>query len=113
MQFFQFSQNFIFFQLFAINKVVHYNGRICGLIRHALDWKVKGSNLIEAKIFLNSNQQKISSGKSEQKEKGTLSLIASVRAIAVGEEEETRRERSGVIIASINLMWWRHLTVFV
>ena len=55
------------------------------------------------------------SRKSEQKKKGTLALIASVRAVAVREEEETRRERarSGDIIPSINLIWWRYLTVFV
>ena len=35
----------------------------------------------------------VSSRKSEQKKKGTLSLIWSVRAVAVGEEEETIRER--------------------
>ena len=35
----------------------------------------------------------VSSRKSEQKKKGTLSLIWSVRAVAVGEEVETRRER--------------------
>ena len=59
------------------------------------------------KIFFNSNQQKISLWKSEQKKKGTLSLIASVRAVAVGEEEETRkeRERSGGIIKRKK---WRH-----
>ena len=41
-----------------------------------------------------------------EEEKGTLSLIASVRAVAVREEEETRREieRSGGIIRSISLM---------
>ena len=31
--------------------------------------------------------------KPEQKKKGTLSLIASVRAVAVGEEEETRKTK--------------------
>ena len=47
--------------------------------------------------------------------KGKLALIASVRAVAVGEKEETRRERerSGGIIKSIILMWWHYLTVFV
>ena len=44
-------------------------------------------------------------------EKGTLTH----RAVAVGEVEETRRERgrSRGIIPSSALMWWRHLTVFV
>ena len=83
----------------------------CGLIHHVLDQKVEGSNFIAAKIFYNSNPQKISLRKSEQKKKGTLSLIASVRAVAGGEEEGMRRRRRGGIIWSI--MWWCHLTVFV
>ena len=45
------------------------------------------------KIFFSSKSTKISSQKSEKKKKGTLSLIASVRALTVCEEEETRRER--------------------
>ena len=64
-----------------------------GLIHHALDRKVEGSNLIAAKNLFQFKSTKISPWKSEQKKKGTLSLIASVRAVAVGEEEETRRER--------------------
>ena len=72
-------------------------------MRHALDRKVEGSNLATAKIFFNSNQQKISSRKSEQKKKGTLSLIASVRAVAVVEEEETRKERETSPVSTENL----------
>ena len=65
-----------------------------------VDWKVEGSNLAAAKHLFQFKSTKISSLKSEQKKKGTLSLIASVRAVAVGEGEETRRERerSGGII---------------
>ena len=44
------------------------------------------------KILFNKST-KISLRKSEQKKKGTLSLIAPVRAVAVGEEEEMRREK--------------------
>ena len=51
-----------------------------------------------AKNLFQFKSAKISSRKSEQKKKGTLSLIKSVRAVAVGEEEETRRERSAGII---------------
>ena len=70
----------------------------CGLICHVLDWKVEASNLAAAKNIFKLT--KISSQKSEQKKKGTISLIESVRAVAVREEEETRRERerSGAII---------------
>ena len=89
--------------------MIHSTPWSCGLICHVLDRKVEGSNLVAAKIFFNSL-----SG-SQRRKKGTCSLIASVRAVAVGEEEETRRESesSGGIIRSINLMWWGHLTVFV
>ena len=52
-----------------------------------------GSNLATAKNLFQFKLSKISSRKSEQKKKRTLSLIASVRVAAVGEEEETRRER--------------------
>ena len=75
-------------------------------------WEFKSCRLQKSfSIWINKNLSR----KSEQKKKGTLSLIASVSAVAVGEEEETRRqrERSGGIIWSINLIWWRHLTVFV
>ena len=72
----------------------------CGLICHVLDCKVEGLYLAAAKNLFQFKSTKISPRKSEQKKKGTLSLIASVRAVAVGEEEETRRERerSGSII---------------
>ena len=72
----------------------------CGLIRHILDWKVEGSNLGTAKNLFQLKSTNIYSRKSEQKKTGTLSLFASVRAVVVGEEEETRREkdRSGGII---------------
>ena len=72
----------------------------CGLIRHVLDLEVEGSNVAPARNLFQFKSTKISSRKSEQQKKGTLSLIASVRAVAVGEEEETRRERerSGGII---------------
>ena len=61
----------------------------CGLIRHVLNQKVEGSNLAAAKYLFQFKSTKISSWKSEQKKKGTLSLIASVRAVAVRKEEET------------------------
>ena len=61
-----------------------------GLIQHVLDWKVEGSNLTAAKNLFQFKSTKISSRKSEQKKKGTLSLIASVRAVAVGEEEKEK-----------------------
>ena len=72
----------------------------CGRSHHVLDREVEGSNLAAAQNLFQFKSTKISSRKSEQKKKGTLSLIASVRAVAVGEEEETRRERerSGGII---------------
>ena len=70
----------------------------CGLFRHVLDRKVEGSNLAVIKNLFQFKSKKISSRKSEQKKKGILQLIASVRAVAIGEEEETRRERSGGII---------------
>ena len=43
----------------------------------------------------------------------TLSLIASVRAVAVGKEEDTRRERAEaeVSLEAFILCVWRHLTV--
>ena len=65
----------------------------CGLIHHVLDRKVEGSNLLAAQNMFLFKSTKISLQKSEQKKKGTLSLIGSVRAVAVGEEEETRSER--------------------
>ena len=72
----------------------------CGLICHVIDRKAEGSNLAAAKNLFQFKSTKNSSRKSEQKKKGTLSLISSVRAVAVREEEETRRERekSGYII---------------
>ena len=59
----------------------------CGLILLVLDWKVVGSNLANAKNIFQFKSTKISSQKSEKKKKGTLSLIALVRAVAVREEE--------------------------
>ena len=56
----------------------------CGLICHGLDRKVEGSNLAAAKNLCQFISTKISSRKSEQNKKGTLSIIASVRAVAVG-----------------------------
>ena len=44
-------------------------------------------------IIGSSRVQILSPSNSELKKKGTLPLDASVRAVAVGEEEETRRER--------------------
>ena len=58
----------------------------CGLICHVLDWKVEGSNIAAAKNLFQYKSTKISLRKSKQKKKGTLSLIVSVRAAAVGEE---------------------------
>ena len=65
----------------------------CGLNHHVLDQKVEGSNLTNTKNIFQFNPKKISAEKSEQKKKETLSLIALVRVVAFGEEEETRRER--------------------
>ena len=72
----------------------------CGVIGCVIDRKIEGSNLVTAKNLFQFKSTKISSRKSEQKKKGTLSLIASVTAVAVGREEEARREReiSGGII---------------
>ena len=65
----------------------------CGLICHVLHRKVEGSDIAAVKNIFQFKSTKISSWKSELKKQGTLLLIASVRAVAVGEEEETRRER--------------------
>ena len=65
----------------------------CGLIRHVLDRKVEFSNLAGAQNLFQFKSTKISSRKLEQKKKGKLSLIASVRAVAVREEEEMSREK--------------------
>ena len=53
-------------------------------------WQVEGSNLAPDKSIFHFKSTKISS----QKKKGTFSLTASVRAVAVGRE----KERSGGII---------------
>ena len=74
----------------------------CGLIHHVINQKVEGSNLATIVNIFQFKSTKVSSRKSEQKKKGTLSLTVSVRAVAVGEEEEMRRERERC--GGINLM---------
>ena len=68
----------------------------CGLIRHVLDRKVEGSNLAAAQNHFQFKSTKISSRKLEQKKKGKLSLIPSVRAVAVGEEERQEEKEKEV-----------------
>ena len=103
-------ENTVFFQIFKTKIGSTFRTPwSSGLILHVLDQRVKGLNLVAAKKKkFQFKSTKISLWKSEQMKKGKLSLIASARAVAVGEEEEMRKERE-----SINLMWWHHLTVFV
>ena len=62
---------------------------------------VECSNLTAAKIIFQFKSTKISLRKSEQRKNGALSLIASFRAVVVGEGEETRRE---TIILTLTLL---------
>ena len=58
----------------------------CGLIRHVLDRKVEGSNLAAAKFSFRTNL--FAEVRAEEKE---ITLSHRIGAVAVGEEEKTRK----------------------